>query len=170
MRSLIKTIPGGEQDALFRGGLAKGAAALSALQPGKGGHAAAGRNPAKRLSMLGHEGIKLAKILGGGLLGFRKNGIAVAHCDLRQNFACGIVGNGEIGARIPVTLAALEVMLDDPTRPDSGQRKSFREIMDNGRMRQPGSRFGRAPMIDRVVDLFADKLNSPRGRELVQAI
>src|ERR1700685_2185934 len=42
--------------------------------------------------------------------------------------------------------------------------------MDDGRMRQTGSRSGRRSMIDRVVHLIADKLNFTRERELVQPV
>lgn len=46
--------------------------------------------------------------------------------------------------------------------------------MDNGRMRQTGSRSGRLSaihrMIDRVVNLIANQLNSTRCRELVQVV
>src|ERR1700728_874052 len=42
--------------------------------------------------------------------------------------------------------------------------------MDDGRMRQAGSRSCRLSMVNRMVDLIADQLNSTRRRGLVQAI
>jgi len=42
--------------------------------------------------------------------------------------------------------------------------------MDDGRMRQAGSRSCRLSMIDRVVHLIANKLNFTRRCELVQAV
>jgi hypothetical protein len=41
--------------------------------------------------MLGHEGVKLPKILRHGLLRFPENDIPVAHCDFRQHFSGSIV-------------------------------------------------------------------------------
>jgi hypothetical protein len=42
--------------------------------------------------------------------------------------------------------------------------------MDDSGMGQTGSRFRRVAMVDRVVDLIADKLNFARRCELVQAV
>ena len=114
VRGGIPAIPGGKQDAVFCGGLAEGAAIFSAEQPGERGHAAARRNPAKRVAVLGHERRKQPKILRGGLLGLAEDDAAIAHGNLGQHFSGSVVGNREIGARIPVELAALGIVLDHP--------------------------------------------------------
>ena len=112
--------------------------------------------------MLAHKGGKLPQIFRRGLLRFSQDDIPLAHGDLRQHFSGRIVGNGKIGARIPITLAALGIMLDHPSGPHSGQRKSLREIMDHGGVGQAGSRSCRLSVIDRVHDLIADQLDPPR--------
>src|SRR5271166_2670078 len=120
MRGGIPTIPGGEQDALFRSRLAKGAAVLFANEPGESRHSATRSNPAQRLAMLGHEGGNLPKISSCGFLRSPEDYIAVAHGDLCQHFSGSIVGDGKNRARIPVALAALGIVLDHPTGPHSG--------------------------------------------------
>ena len=112
--------------------------------------------------MLAHERGKLPQILRGGFLRFPQDDIPPAHGDLRQHLSGSIVGNGKIGARIPVALAALGIMLDHPSGPHSGQRKSLGEIMDHGGVGQAGSRSCRLSVIDRVHDLIADQLNPAR--------
>ncbi len=120
MRGRIPTISGGEQDALFRSRLAKSAAVLSTDEPWESGHSATRRNPAQRLAMVGHERGKLPKIPSCGFLRSPENDVPVAHRNLRQHFSGSIVRNGKNGARIPVALAALGIMLDHPTGPHPG--------------------------------------------------
>src|SRR5258708_36388854 len=91
MRGKIEAIDGREQVALFRSRLEKGSSVLSPGLPGKCGHSATRRNPAKRLAMLGHEGGKLPKILSCGFLRFPEDDIPVAHGNLRQHFSGSIV-------------------------------------------------------------------------------
>src|SRR5579864_4308871 len=119
MRGRVETIPGSEQDALLRSRLAKGAAVLSAGQPGEGEHSAARGNPGKRLMMLSYEGGDQAKILSCRLLCLPEDDVTAAHGNLRQDFSGSVVGNGKIGARHPVTLAALRIVFDHPTGPHS---------------------------------------------------
>src|ERR1700756_1905802 len=91
MRRHVETIPRCEQDTQLCGGLAKGAAVFSAEQPWKCGHSATRRNPANRFAMVGHEGVKLAKIFSSGFLRFPEHGVAVPHRDFRQHFSGSIV-------------------------------------------------------------------------------
>lgn len=120
MRRHVKTIPGCEQDALFCGGLAKGAAVFAALQPRKYGHSTTRRNPADRFTMPGHEGVKVAKVFSRSFLRFAEHDVAVARRDFGQSFSGGVVGDGKIGACIPVALAAAGVMLNHPSGSDAG--------------------------------------------------
>jgi hypothetical protein len=64
--------------------------------------------------------VKLAKIFTGDLLRFSEHDVAVAHRDFRQHFSRGIVCDGKIGARIPLALEALGVMLNHPSGADAG--------------------------------------------------
>jgi hypothetical protein len=87
----FEAIAGCEQDAQLCGGLAKGAAILSPQQPGKCSHSATRRNPANRIAMFGHEGVKLAEIFTRGFLGFPEHSFAMAHRDFRQHFSSSVV-------------------------------------------------------------------------------
>src|SRR5215469_6491493 len=90
--------------------------------------------------------------------------------NLGEDFAGSVVRDGEVGARSPVLLAALFVMLDHPAGARSGERESFREIADHGGVRKTGGGPGRAAMVDRVIDLVADKLNPAIVGEGVEVV
>src|SRR3954465_5797739 len=102
MSRRVPAIAGGEQNPSFGSRLAKGAAVLSARQPGEGGRSSARRNPCQCLAVLGHERGKLAKISRCRLLRLSEDNVSLSHGDLRQHFAGGVVGDGKNRARIPV--------------------------------------------------------------------
>src|SRR5262249_15400377 len=135
MRGGIEAVAGSEQDSMLGGGLAERAVVLATYEPGERGHAALRRNPAEHVGMTRHEAIKEFQILGGGFMGLAEHGVTFADGDFRKNFSSGVVGDGEGGARIPVLLAALDVVLDDPSRAHSGNRKCLRQVGDHGGMR-----------------------------------
>ena len=66
------------------------------------------------------KGTKLPQILSCGLLRLAEDDVAMAHGNLGQHFSGSVVGDGKIGARHPVTLAALGIVLDHPTGAHSG--------------------------------------------------
>src|SRR2546430_5014843 len=108
---------------MLGGGLAEPAVALAAHQPGERGHAALRRNPAEYVAMVGHEALEELEIAGGCFLRLAENGVTFADCNLRENFSRGGVADGEVGARGPVLLAALGIVLNHPSRAHSGNRK-----------------------------------------------
>jgi len=119
MRRRIEAVSRREQDATLRRSLAEGAAVLSTDQPGKHSHPSARRNPADDLLMLGHETAELPKIVTGYPLRSAEHGIAMAHGELRQEFAGSIVCDREVSTRGPVVLAPFWIVLDHPSGPDS---------------------------------------------------
>src|ERR1700745_220430 len=104
-------------------GRAESAVALSAHQPGKHGHAALRRNPAEYVAMVGDEALEELEIASGCFLRFPEHDVTIADCDLRENLSGGGVADGEVGARGPVLLAALGIVLDHPSRAHSGNRE-----------------------------------------------
>src|SRR5258708_12445192 len=110
---------------MLGGGLAEPAVALSAHQPGERGHAALRRNPAEYVAMVSHEALEELEIAAGCFLRFPEHDVTFADCDLRENFSRGGVADGEGGARGPVLLAALGIVLDHPSRAHSRNPKSL---------------------------------------------
>src|SRR5580704_5822445 len=92
------------------------------------------------------------------------------HGDLREDFAGGVIADGEVRARGPVLLAALGVVFDHPSGARSREWEGFREIANHGGMRKTGRGLSCSPVINRVVDLIADKLNAAFGGEGVQVV
>lgn len=127
----IEAISRREQNSPLRDRLAESAAVLPAEEPRKRSHSTTRANPAKRISMFGHECVQLPKILLGALLRSSKYGVAFAHRNLGQQLSRSIVRDLEIHACIPVLLAPPGVMLDHPPSSHSSQRKRFRKIMNH---------------------------------------
>ena len=168
MRGRIEAIAGSQQDSTLGGGLAKRAIVLAALQPGEGGHAALRRNPAQYVAMVRHEAIDEPEVSGGGFLGLAEHNVTFADCDFRKNFSGGGVADREVGARGPVLLAALGVVLDHPSRAHTGNRKCLRQVRDHGGVRQASRRFRWPSVVDRMVDLVTHQLDSALSGEVVQ--
>ena len=170
MRGRIPTISGGEQDALFRSRLAKGAAVLSTDEPGKAVTPPRGgiQPSVSRCSDMKAASCRRFRVAVSCVF---PRTISRWRMAISASISPAVLLEMEkISARIPVALAAPGIVLDHPTGPHSGQRESFREIMDDGRMRQTRSRSCRLSVIDRMVDLIADQLNFTRRGELVQAV
>ena len=168
MRGRFEAIARSEQGSTLGGGLAERSGVLSAHQPGEGGHAALRRNPAEYVAMLRHETLEELEVSGGDLLSLAEHGVAFANCDLRKNLSGSGVRDGEVGARGPVLLAALGIVLDHPSRAHTGNRKCLRQVSDHGGMRQARRRFRLPSVVDGMVDLVAHQLNSALGGEFVQ--
>src|SRR5437868_10212661 len=117
---------------MLGGGLAEPAVALSANQPGDRGHAALRRNPAEYVAMVRHEALEELEVSCGGFLGLAEYDVTFADCDFRKNFSRGGVRDREVGARGPVLLAALDVVLDHPSRAHPGNRECLRPVGDHG--------------------------------------
>ena len=71
--------------------------------------------------MLCHETLEQFEISRGNFLGLAKHDIALADCNFGKNFSRSRVGNGEVGARGPILLAAPGIVLDDPSRTHAGK-------------------------------------------------
>ena len=136
MRGRIEAIAGSQQDSTLSRSLAKRAVVLSAHQPGERGHAALRWNPAEYVAMVRHEALEKLEVSGGGFLGPAEHDVTFADCNFRKNFPGGGVADREVGARVPVLLAALGVVLDHPSRAHAGNRKCLRQVRDHGGVRQ----------------------------------
>src|ERR1700726_4007168 len=154
MRGRIEAIAGSQQDSTLGGGLAERAVVLAAYQPGERRHAALRRNPAEYVAMVRHEALKEREVSGGGFLGLAEHDVTFADGDFRKNFSGGGVADREVGARGPVLLAALGVVLDHPSRADAGKRKCLREVANHGGVGQARRRFCLPSVADGMVDLL----------------
>src|SRR6202171_5899369 len=152
---------------MLGGGLAEPAVVLTAHQPGEGGHAALRRNPAKYVAMVGHEALEELEIASGDFLGLAEHNVTFADCDFRKNFSGGGVADREVGARSPILLAALGVVLDHPSRAHAGNRKCLRQVGDHGGVLQARRRFRLPSVVDGMVDLVTHQLDSALGGEVV---
>src|SRR5882757_8633343 len=108
---------------MLGGGLAERACILSAHQPGERGHAALRRNPVEYVAMVRHEALEELEVSCGRFLGLAEHDVTFADCDFRKNFSGGAVADREVGARVPVSLAAPGVVLDNPSCAHAGNRK-----------------------------------------------
>src|SRR5579864_887849 len=154
---------------MLRGGPAEGAGILSARQPGKRSHSALRWNPAEYIVVVCHEALKELEVLVGGFLGFAEHDITFTDCDLSKSFSGGGVRDREVGSRGPVLLAALDIVLDHPSRTHARNRKRFREIRDYGGVRQTRRRFRLPSVVDGMVDLVTHQLDPAFGGEVVQS-
>src|ERR1041384_3764692 len=105
---------------MLSSGLAEWPGIVSTHQPRKRSHAALRRDPAEYVTMFRHEVLQEFKVSGSGFLRLSENNVPFADGYFRKNFAGSAVGNGEIGARVPVLLAALCVVLDHPSCAHTG--------------------------------------------------
>src|SRR5882724_5167447 len=168
MRVHIEAIAGSQQDSTLSGGLAEWEVVLSAHQPGERGHAALRRNPSEYVAMVRHEALEELEVSRGDFLGLAEHDVTFADCDFRKNFSGGAVADREVGARGPVLLAALGVVLDHPSRAHPSNRKCLRQVGDHGGVRQARRRFRFPSVVDRMVDLVTHQLDSALGGEVVQ--
>jgi hypothetical protein len=68
-------------------------------------------NPSEYVAMVRHEAFKELEVSAGSFLGLAEHHVTFADCDFRENLSGGAVADGEVGARVPVLLAALGVLL-----------------------------------------------------------
>src|SRR2546423_13955094 len=118
--------------------------------------------------MVGHETLEELEVSGGDFLTLAKHNVAFADDDFGKNFSGSAVGDGEVGACGPVLLATPDVGFDDPPGAYAGNRKCLRQIVDHGSARQARRRSRLSSVIDGMVDLITDQLNSACGSEVVQ--
>src|SRR5207237_10165066 len=127
-----------------------------------GSPAAAGAGLDLDLGVFGDETVEVLVLSARHGVCLPQKTIAPANWGLGQQLAGGVVGDGKVGASIPVLLPPLGVRLDHPSRPDSSQRKSLAEIVDHGRVRQPCRRLRLSYMVDRMIDPVTDDQDTPR--------
>src|SRR5438309_1658692 len=101
---------------MLSSGLAERVGVLSAQQPEERGHAALRRDPPQYVTMAGHESLQELEVSGGDFLGLAEHDVTFADCDFGKNFSSGGVRDREVGARGPVLLATLGIVLDHPSR------------------------------------------------------
>ena len=111
---------------------------------------------------------KKLEVSNGDFPGLAEHNVTFADCDFRKNFSRGGVADREVGARVPVLLAALGVVLDHPSCAHAGNRKCLRQVGDHGGVRQPRRRFRLPSVVDGMVDLVTHQLDSALGGEVVQ--
>src|SRR5438874_4289071 len=73
-------------------------------------------------------------------------------------------------ACVPIALSMFLIMLNHPSDGHTKEWKGLREIVNYSGMRQTGCRLCRLSMVNRMIYLVADELDSTRGGELVQAL
>src|SRR6185437_9872413 len=123
MRRCIKAITWRQQDSLLGGSLAERVGVISARQPGEGGHAPLRPNPTKYITVRRHESLEKLQISRSSFLGPPQHNVTSADCYFRKHFSGRGIGDGEVGARVPVLLPALSVVLNHPSRAHTGNRK-----------------------------------------------
>src|SRR5712692_4625030 len=87
-----------------------------------------------------------------------------------QAFAQRGAGYREVTTRIQVTLAPPRIALNDPTDPQTAQAKCLGEITENRCMRQTGCGLRLDAVINGVIDLVGDKLDTALSAEVMYGL